>query len=285
MKAKYLGSCLLLMALMAAFSLAAEDAPIATPETPPPPTAAESAPRIPSDTAIPVTVEELRTLLARKEMPRIAVANRFGGRTTGKAVRVDEGKIYLDVTGEGVAIGGILSFPLSRIESVNVFVSLSPLQIAAAEKASAEYLAELKAEVSPPAQPPRETTATAQPVQPDQPSQTPESVRDLLQIYPPSEGWGPGRVAEITRKRVVLHLQPFGKERTFLTDSDAWREAYNLKRQEQLAEKARLEAAGAAIPEDFVVLPELPPVEKLAGAPPQEPVEEEQTSLDEPLPE
>ncbi|MCD6405784.1 MAG: hypothetical protein J7M19_08150 [Planctomycetes bacterium] len=243
-----------------------------------PKTAAAKAPAAP--TAIAVTVDELKQLLKRKEQPRVQVANKFGGSVTGKAVRIDKRKLFVDVGGESVAIGGVMAVNLSRIVSIKILVPLSDAQRKAVREATAKYIGGIKtgapkAQAQPPEAPSAEGPASepAESVSP-KPSEAPEQVeqaaeeRDLLAIYPPAQGWGPEKLGDIVRKRVVVHIQPSGKDRTFLKDYDAWREAYIAKRNEQMETKAAMKGMGKELPADFEILPELKSIPTLAGSPP-----------------
>ena len=144
------------------------------------------------------------------------------------------------------------------------------------QKASAEYMASLKgveAQLAPEVPSVELTAAEAEgasveSTEPSMDSTAPEAAqapedgqqRDLLAIYPPEEGWGPAKLADIIHKSVVLHLHPFGQDQQFINDYDAWKTAYESKRNQQLEETAALQGMGKPVPPDFKVLPELEPL-------------------------
>lgn len=229
------------------------------------------APVAPAPEEFAVTVPEVQALVSRGESPRLRVTNRFKRTVTGRAVGFEKGKLLLDVTGEGLGVDGVLGVEVASIASMAALVPMTETEKEAARQSTAQYLAGINAgpQVPGPSQAPSPSGA-------ETPGTGTEPVagtiagagadRDLLSIYPPSEGWGPTRLAEITRKAVVLHLEPAGKEKEFLKDYDLWRGSYERKRLEQVDELARLQAAGATVPADFKVLPELEPVPALEGA-------------------
>ncbi|MHC4712396.1 MAG: hypothetical protein ACYTAN_03865 [Planctomycetota bacterium] len=220
-----------------------------------------------TDTSITVTLDELRQLLARKETPRVELTTTYS-KLTGVALKIEKRTISVDVTGEQVAVAGVMGLPLSRVRAVKVLVSLTDTQRREADEASKAYLAGVAAAAKVET-PTGETAAAQEPGAETEESGPPEpgeeETIDLLALYPPNEGWGPEKVAEIERKRVVLGLQAFGKDKTFFRDYDAWVKAYNEKRDEQLKTKAAYEDAGTPLPQDFEVLPELAPVPSLEG--------------------
>lgn len=218
-----------------------------------------------------ITVGELQQLLDRKQQPRLEILNKYRAKSRGTALRIEKGMLYYDITGEGLGVDGVMAVKLSQIVSLDVLVPLTPAQLEAARVETAKLLARLKERRS---KPPEKADATV-PVDaseaaeaPEAPPQAPDAGKkeqDLLEMYPPGEGWGPARFGEIVRKRVVLGLQPFGKDETFLKDYDAWRDAYQARRKKQLEMKAEYEASGKEAPKGFEVLPELPPA-AAAGA-------------------
>jgi len=235
-----------------------------------------------TNTEIPITLDEVKTLLTRNEAPRIKVTNRYGGVIIGRAVEIVSDKLNVDVSGEALGVDGIVGVPVAQIVSMQALVPLSDQERAAAEKATAEYIAGISAAQ---AQVPQQIESTAPEGFPPaaiaaiesseeglaestsaEAQGAPEGERDLLAIYPPSEGWGPEKLGEIIRKSIVLHLHPFGKELDFTNDYDSWKEAYEKKRAEQIAEMTQLQDAGRPVPEGFEVLPELAPVPSLEGA-------------------
>jgi hypothetical protein len=264
------------LALIAAFSLifgalaaaAEEPGPAQKPQSaasaPVQPAPAAQAPAT-TQTAITITIGELKQLLQRGQTPRVAVATRFA-TTTGKALSANERTLFIDVTGEKVALAGVLGVPLSQVSSLKVLVPLSADEMKAAQEASRKYLAGIRQAAAPTPTPPAPGETAGMPAEVAA-AQDQTAKPDLLAVYPPSEGWGPEKLADITRKRVVLGLEPFGKDRSFLKDYDAWRTAYLAKRDEQLQQLAAYEAAGQKAPEGFQVLPELGPVPSLGGAP------------------
>jgi len=232
---------------------------------------------------ITISLDDLRTLLDRKETPRVVVANVYGGKVTGRAVAMDpkSGQLQVDVSAEGIGIDGILGVKTAAIVSIKVLMPLTQDQIDAAKAASEKYLSGIRSEtvplppseplsVSGEVSPPMAVPAAAEAVSStgselaavDQETQVP-----LLKKYPPKEGWGPKRVAEIVRKSVVLHLEPFGKEKTFLKDYDAWKGEYNKERAQQLEALEAFKGMGQPVPPDFEVWPELEGVPSLEGAP------------------
>ncbi len=253
--------------------------------------AAQSAQPTPSDAAsakagIAITVDDLASLLERRETPRVKITNRYGGAVTGKAVSIDPAakNISVDVSAEGIGVDGVLTVAMSVVTSIEVLVPLTPDQAASAEQASAAYIAALR---RPPAAKPEAADVAAVALGVTEAGlMTPASILstdsamlppdDILQTYPPAEGWGPARFSEIVRKAVVLGLQPFGKDKTFLTDYDAWKTAYNRRRDQQLEELAVRQSTNQKVPPDFELWPELAPVPSLEGAPvsnvPDEPV-------------
>lgn len=277
--AKYAGLLAALLFAVPAAILAetSQPSPAAKTEAP---KAAPQTPAAKAPTAITVTLDELKQLLKRKEHPRVRIANKFGGSVTGKVIKIGEHKLVIDVSAESVAIDGVMAVDLPLIVSMKILVPLSDAQQKAVEEATAKYLKGLEtAAPKPQTHQPEVPSAEGPPSKPaksvsTKPSKAPEQAktttakRDLLAIYPPSEGWGPEKFGDIVRKRIVIHIQPFGKDKTFLKDYDAWCEAYNAKRNEQLETKAALEGMGKKVPADFKVLPELKPVPTLAGSPP-----------------
>jgi len=236
-----------------------------------------------------VTLDELKTLLDRKETPRLSVTNKFGGTAAGRATSIEKGKLLLDVSAEDVGIDGVLGIALGDIVSIKVLIPLTQEETEAARKASSDYLAALRRQMGAEAaaagglqstdsllmpgealestdsglkSPPRVASTDSALAGPEE-----EQPVDPLETYPPAEGWGPKRLAEIVRKAVVLHLEPAGKEKTFLKDYDAWKTAYEKKRNQQLEEEAALKSMNKPIPDGFSVLPELEPVPGLEGAP------------------
>jgi hypothetical protein len=226
-----------------------------------------------------ISLDDLKTLLARKETPRISVTNNFGGAVTGRAVGIEGGKLQIDVSAEGIGISGVMGVPLPSIVSIKALVPQSEKEVEAAKAASQAYLASLAS--TPPAAEGiagtesslAEGVASTESAVATVPSTesalaVPEAEgADQLATYPPKEGWGPKRLGEIVRKAVVLHLEPAGKDKTFMRDYEAWKTAYEHKRDTQLEELAALQGMNKPVPADFQVLPELEPVPALEGAP------------------
>jgi len=221
---------------------------------------------------IEISIDELRAMLKKGQTPRVSVKTRFS-KVKGQAVRTDDKKVYVDVSQEQVAVAGVVGTPISLVDSIKVLVPLTKEERQAVAGASERYLKALTAskqeemadEAIPPPVEGAEPAVQAQ--EAEAVSTDPEKrERDLLELYPPSQGWGPGRVFEITRKRIVLGLNPFGKDKSFVEDYDAWVEAYNRRREQQLKMKNAMEADGQELPENFELLPELEPVGTLEGA-------------------
>ena len=232
----------------------------------------------PTETSIPITLDELEELLKRGDTPRVTLHTKYAA-LTGTAVRMEKGQVFIDVTGEEVAVAGVMGMPVSLVKSVEVLAGLTEQQLRQAQEESRKYLqriSSIAAQQEPSveeatevegegvqAQPQPATSAAAEaPGAPDM---------DLLEKYPPKEGWGPEKVFEITRKRIALGLNPFGKEQTFLQDYEQWKKAYGAMRSAQLEQQRAYEEAGETPPEDFEVWPELPPVPSLEGQPWVEP--------------
>ena len=229
-----------------------------------------------------ISLEELKTLLDRKETPRVAVTNVYHGAVTGRAVALDSksGQLDIDVSAEGVGVGGILGIKTASIVSIKVLVPLTQDQVDAAGAASAAYLSKVRSQAASAASSEalsaageaeglEDVAATAETVSATDsalalPDLEPEIL--MLEKYPPKEGWGPKRLAEIVQKAVVLHLEPFGKEKTFLKEYDAWKEEYNKERTSQLEALEAFKGMNEPVPDDFEVWPELQPVPALAGA-------------------
>lgn len=237
------------------------------------PGAAASGEKQAEDTSIKITLDELRELLKRGETPRIALHTKYT-TVTGMALRIEKGQLFIDVTGEQVAVAGVLGTPASFVEHVEVLARLSEAERQETHRASMKYLQNISRE------PPQEAPSDEEPPAESAgegdageaaPGPEPELAdvprEDLLEKYPPSEGWGPEKAFEITRKRIVLGLNPFGKDKTFLQDYDEWKAAYNAKRAEQIELQAGYEKAGEEPPEDFEVWAELGPVASLEGEP------------------
>lgn len=236
-----------------------------------PPAPASVAARPPAGEEVPLTLDEVKALLDKGRTPRIRITGKFGSPVTGKALRIADSKIDIDVTAEQLGISGVLGVPTSNIKAIHALLALTEEQRRAAEKATSEYLASIR--TAPPAESPQSAaepseTSSAPEVQD---SATPVEKVDYLAMYPPEDGWGPAKFTEITRKAVVIGLLPFGKDKTFLRDYDAWTAAYSQKREEQLQAKAAMEAAGETVPPDFRLLPELAAPKPLAGAPSETP--------------
>lgn len=231
----------------------------------------------------PITLDEVKALLARNETPRIRITNRYGGVVTGRAVEIVNEKLNVNVSGEALGVDGVVGVPLTQVVSMQALVPLSDQERTAAEKATADYIAGIHAAAESRAAQKLESTAPEGFTQAAEAAiesseaalaeststeaeTVPEGERDLLAIYPPSEGWGPGKLGEIIRKSIVLHLHPFGKELDFTNDYDSWKQAYETKRVQQIEELTQLQDAGKPVPPDFQVLPELTPVPSLEGA-------------------
>ncbi len=238
--------------------------------------AAETRPAAPAGVAaapseFPITLDQLRALLARGETPRLRVVNRQGGTVTGRAVGVQSGNLQIDVSDEGLGVDGVFGLPTANVATLTALVPLTADRKKAARDASAAYLADLRAKIAAgkvagpaPSAPAIESTSVVPAAVPTR-GELPDE--PLLDKYPPEEGWGPDKVEAITFQSIVLHLPPEGKDKTFLVDYDQWREAYDRMRQAQQDLEAKWKAEGKAAPADFSVLPELKPVPKLAGAP------------------
>ncbi len=210
-------------------------------------------------TSVTVSLDELKELLDRKETPRVELTTTYS-KLTGVALKIEKRTISVDVTGEQLAVAGVMGLPLSRIRVIKVLVPMTERERRAADEATRAYLAGITAAAA--GAPGAAPTGAG-----DAAVTGEEETVDLLALYPPQDGWGPEKVAEITHKRVVLHLQAFGKEETFLRDYDAWVKAYNEKRDAQLEVQAAHEKAGTPLPQDFEILPELAPVPSLEGEP------------------
>jgi len=257
----------------------------------PSPAAASKAPAKPAVKApttnepIEVTLDELKTIMARSEAPRVRITNKFGGKVVGKAVSFEGDKLRVDVSAEGVGVSGISGVSLPSISKIEVLAPLTEEQREEAARASTEYIARLSGRVQAEEFASSESAleagstasalaagSTASQLAPatgetaKKPGETEEET-DLLKKYPPGEGWGPKKLGEIIRKAVVLHLEPFGKEKTFIKDYDAWRTAYDQKRAQQLEEVEALKGMGKPVPADLKVLPELESVPSIEGAP------------------
>jgi hypothetical protein len=255
--------------VFALFSAAlAQEAPVASTED-----AAEA-----DETTLKITVAELAELLKNGDRPRVAVENKF---TTlkGTAVKIEKGQIYVDVTGEKVAVAGVLGTPASLVKSIEVIAPLTAEERKKVNEATARYFRSVaqKTGAAPderiadePEKPaveqassPKESTADAE----SESAEVPVEKRDMLALYPPSEGWGPDKLFEITRKRIVLGLNPFGKDKTFQEDYEQWRKAYQEKRNEQLEMQAVYQANNEEPPAGFEVWPELKAAPEMEGVP------------------
>ncbi len=221
-----------------------------------------------TEAAIEVSLDELTAMLEEAKTPRVSLRTRHT-TLTGRALRVERGQVFLDVTGERLAVSGVLGTPVTSVRSVEVLVALSQEELRQVEEASALYLRRIRERAAELAEAEPEAEAPAG-VGPEIAEPGPTSAAALLEKYPPGEGWGPERVFEITRKRIVLGANPFGKERTFLEDYQEWTRAYNVVRAEQLELLAGWEEAGVDPPEDFELWSELGPVPSLEGEPWQE---------------
>jgi len=255
---------------------AAKPAPARTPG------AAGAAGAVAADTETKVTIDELKQLLQQRQAPRVRVKTGFGGTATGKAVGITGDKLELDVSAESTGVSGVLGVALSNITSITVLVPMTQEEIQAAKKASEDYLGAIGAqearaeelastgsEMGAGALASSESLVeAAASAESNLAEEGQEEKVDLLAKYPPSEGWGPKKLAETVRKAVVLHLQPFGKEQTFLKDYDAWKLAYENKRSAQLEAVEALKGMNKPVPADMEVLPELEPVPSLEGAAP-----------------
>ncbi len=233
-----------------------------------------------AETAVAISMDDLKRLLDRKETPRVQLVTKFS-TLTGRAVRIEKGSVFVDVGEERVAVAGVLGLPASQIREIKVLAALSEEERKALQAASEAYLEKVRsqavqAETPPPATEEAAgdqegeagaTEATGEPSGAEKGGPAEKKERDLLAIYPPEQGWGPQKVAEITRKRIVLGLQPVDKDESFLRDYDAWCAAYSTKRNQQLEMQAAYQASGQVVPETFVVLPELEPVPSLEGEP------------------
>ena len=221
-----------------------------------------------NDASINITLDELQELLKRGETPRVALHTKYT-TVSGTALRIESRKVFIDVTGEQVAVAGVLGTPTSFVKHVEVLARLSEAQRRETHRASEKYLEDISSEAAQEGL--RDEEPAAGSVREEGGEDEPELAEvpreDLLEKYPPSEGWGPEKAFEITRKRIALGLNPFGKEKTFLQDYDEWKALYDAKRAEQLELQAGYEEAGEDPPADFEVLPELGGVQALDGEP------------------
>jgi len=226
------------------------------------------------DSSISITLDELGAMLESGRTPRVTLRTKYT-TLTGVAQRIEKRQVFIDVTGEKVAVAGVLGVPVSFVESVEVLPQLSDEDRRRIREESTQYLRKIAAakEAGAPEQPTAEDAGvTPAPAEGEEaagreaePAAPPDG--DLLEKYPPSEGWGPEKVFEITRKRIVLGLNPFGKEKTFLEDYKEWKKAYDAKRSQQMEQMEEYEAEGKKPPEGFEVWPELGPIPSLEGEP------------------
>ena len=235
-----------------------------------PKSAGSTKPAAPEELIV-ITIDQLAKLLEQGKPPRIAVKTKFS-TLRGVAVRIGKKKLYVDVSDEHVAVRGVMGTPLSAIKSIGVLKALSGDEREAIRKASAEYLvsmkrAAVKAAEKKTAEEPDAETDREREVDPDQAATEALEREMLLEKYPPEDGWGPEKVFDITRKRIVLGLQPFGKDKTFLEEYDAWVKAYNERRDKQLELKKAIQAEGKELPPEFELLGELGPVPTIEGEP------------------
>jgi len=68
----------------------------------------------------------------------------------------------------------------------------------------------------------------------------------LLDEFPPEEGWGQEKVAEIQRRKIVLHVFPDEKQQRFLDVFDKWKQALSVRQQREQAQGAPAKKSGTA---------------------------------------
>ena len=98
--------------------------PVSAPAEAPKPAAGEAAKAV-VNTEFPLTVAEVKELLSRGQTPRVRIANKYHGTTTGRVVAVEKGSLQIDVSGEGLGVDGILGVPEASIASVVALVPLT----------------------------------------------------------------------------------------------------------------------------------------------------------------